>query len=188
MSSLTAARNAAMADFITASGQWAITLAYNNHRPGTSGPCYRITSEGECLRIGGSGIAAHYGINRLAGARRISLEQVHRDLDRLHARVDRKLFGCRFNELPGEQRTAFVGFVEHARTNLHVHLTWRVPETRAEEFVSVIAEAWRATGPAATIDVQPIRDAGWGRYVTKDQWGAALDDAALFVASRPAAR
>jgi hypothetical protein len=177
---------AAWGEFLGEFGGHAVTLSYNQHHVGTASPCYRITPDGEYLRLRGSGVAARYGVNRISGARRISLEQVHADLDRLHGRVDRKLFGARFNKLPADQRTAFVGFVEHLTSNAHIHVAWRAPIARAEEFIAVVTEVWLATGPAATINVQPIRDAGWGRYITKDQHGEA--EAALFVASRTAAR
>lgn len=176
----------AWGEFLGEFGGYAVTLCYNHHIAGTASPCYRITSNGECLRLRGSGVAARYGVNRISGARAISLERVHADLDRLHGRVDRKLFGSRFHKLPDDQRTAFVGFVEHLTNNTHVHLAWHAPVERADEFTSVVTEAWLATGPAATIDVKPIRDSGWGRYISKYQHGAS--DAALFIASRSAAR
>lgn len=166
--------------------QFAVTVAYNPHHLGTADRCYRFSSDGECLPVRGSGIVSRYGINRVAGTRFIPLEQVHRDLDRLHARVDRTLFGKRFNTFPEAKRTAFVGLIEHPQANLHAHLCWRVPDMRADEFAAVVSAAWRATGPSRTIDVQPIRDSGWAHYTVKHQYGAALNDAALFIASRAA--
>ncbi len=179
---------AAWGEFLTGfGGQHAVTLAYNNHISGTAAPCYRIAQDsGECLRLRGSGVAARYGVSRVSGARMIAVEQVHKDLHWLHGRVDRKLFGTRFNQLPDDQRTAFVGFIEHLNSNTHIHLAWRVPVARVEQFDAVVTEAWLAMGPAATINVQSIRDDGWGRYIAKDQHGEA--EAALFIASRTAAR
>lgn len=165
----------------------AVTLSYNPHRAGTASPCYRITSDGECLRLYGSGVPAVSGVNRLSAVRHIPLEQVHRDFDGLHRKVDRKLFGSRFNHLPEDERSGFAGYIEHATSNLHAHLAWRVPDARADEFTEVITDAWMDMNPFASIRVKLIRDDGWAKYLAKDVRGAALDgDAALFVASRPA--
>lgn len=165
----------------------AVTLAYNPHQPGTASPCYRITPDGECLRLPTSGIPVLRGVNRLPTARYVPLEQAHRDMDKLHRTVDRKLFGTRYSDRAEEDRSGFVGWIEHPDTNIHVHLSWRVPEIRADEFAAVITDAWMATSRFASIRVEPIRDDRWTRYILKDQWGAALDgDAALFVASRSA--
>ena len=121
----------------------------------------------------------------MAVVRSIPLEQVHRDLDRLHRTVDRKLFGTRYNRLSPADRTSFVGFVEHAESNLHVHLAWYVPQARHAKFGRHIADAWRIVNTAATIWIKPIQDDGWAAYIVKDQRGATLDgDPSLFVASR----
>ncbi|KQQ09562.1 hypothetical protein ASF56_24930 [Methylobacterium sp. Leaf122] len=125
-------------------------------------------------------------VNCLPTARRIPLEQVHRDMDWLHRETDRKLFGTRFNKLPLQERSSFVGSIENQNSNVHVHLAWTVPDARVDEFTEIVTDAWLAKTRFTSIRVKLIRDSGWGEYVAKDQWGVAFEgDAALFVASRP---
>ncbi|QIJ74611.1 hypothetical protein GU700_08485 [Methylobacterium sp. NI91] len=166
----------------------AVSLAYNPHRTGTAGPCFRFTRDGECVALVGSGASAAPNVNLLPSVRRIPLNTVQRSLDVLHRTVDRTLFGTRFNKLPQEARSSFIGFVEQPDWNLHVHLAWQVPAERVDEFTEVVTDAWTATSPSASIRVKLIHDAaGWANYVTKQVQGTALNaDADLFVASRSA--
>lgn len=145
--------------------------------------CYRLV--GEAVPLPTSGVPVTSSDNRLPTIRRISLEQVHADLDRLHREVDRTLFGTRFHKLPEERRSSFIGWVEHPTSNLHVHLMWRVREDRADNFPEAVADLWKSVSPFHSSDVQPIYDGGWARYICKDQIGLVLEgDAALFVSSR----
>lgn len=166
-----------------------VTLAYNNVYGGTASLCHRLTSDGEFIPLPTSGVPVESGINRLPTIRRIRLEQVHADLDRLHRNVDRKLFGTNFNELPEERRTSFIGFVEHPESNVHVHTLWRVPEGYDDDFTEKVEARWKAVNRFHSTDVQPIRDDGAASYTCKDHVGRALeDDPALFVFSRACKR
>jgi hypothetical protein len=166
----------------------AVSLSYN---PGISGgtvsPTYRFTQDGVCLK---GPTSAQTGVpiaDRLPSARRISLAQVHRDMDWLHRKMDRKLFGTRFSELPAEQRSRFIGYVEKPTSNIHLHLAWTLPDSRVDEFTEIVTDAWQARSRFNSLRVKLIHDGGWGAYIVKEQWGAAFEgDAALFVASRPA--
>ncbi|GJD54753.1 hypothetical protein [Methylobacterium dankookense] len=166
----------------------AVTLCYNPERAGgTSSVAYRFSKDGECLPLPPSGLSGGQRTNRLPTTHHVSLMQVHRDVDWLHRKMDRKLFGTRFNELPAEKRSSFVGYVEKPNSNVHVHIAWTMPDSRVDEFTEIVTNAWLARTPFGSIRVKLIHDGGWGRYATKEQWGAALEgDAALFVASRPA--
>jgi len=165
-----------------------VTLAYNPQRPGgTASPTYRFTLDGECLRGPTSGLSGVPVANCLPTMGHISLVQVHRDIDWLHRKMDRRLFGTRFNELPSEERSDFVGYIENPNSNVHVHLAWTMPDARCDEFTEIVTNAWLARSRFNSIRVKLIRDSGWGEYIAKEQWSAALDgDAALFVASRSA--
>lgn len=175
--------------FLDYPANYAVTLSYNNMYGGTASPAYHITDDGECLRLPTSGVPVEAGVNRLPIIRRITPERVQTDLDTLDYWMSRALFRKRFNRLPAEKRMAFIGFIEHADTNLHVHLLWRVPEARGEEFEELLGKKWRGQTPYGSSDVKPIRDEGWALYVCKDQVGAALDsDDALFVWNRSAER
>lgn len=163
----------------------AVSLGYNNVCGGTASPCYRLTGDGEVIPLPTSGVPVALGTNRLPIIRRVRLEQVHSDLDRLHGAVDRKLFGSRYHKLPEERRSSYIGFVEHPDDNVHVHLLWRVPESRTDEFAEEITAHWKAASRYHSTDVQMMRDGGWAGYVCKDQIGRALEgDPALFVSSR----
>ncbi|MXQ10949.1 hypothetical protein [Microvirga makkahensis] len=187
-------QNSALADawvrvFLDFPANFAVTLSYNNMYGGTTAPAFRITDDGECLRLPSSGVPVEPGVNRLPTIRKIAPEQVQTDLDTLDYWTSRALFGKRFNRLPAEKRMGCIGFIEHADTNLHCHLLWRVPETRGEEFEELLGMKWRGLIQYGSSDVQRIRDEGWALYVCKDQVGAALDsDEALFVWNRSAGR
>lgn len=179
----------AWGDFIAAQrANVAVTLCYNPARPGaTASPAYQFSGDGECLPRYPSSFPGVPIANRLPTLRNISLEQVHREVDWLHRRMDRKLFGTRFNKLPREKRSSFVGCVEKPNSNVHVHLAWTMPDDRTDKFTEIVTDAWLAKNRFASIRVKLIRDGEWAEYITKDQWGTALEgDAALFVASRPA--
>ena len=155
----------------------AVTIAYNNHCNGTSAPCYRITPDGECLKLRSGSSTAHG--HRLTTIRYISLATIHDDLRRLHRNVDRKLFGSRFNH-PSSLRTYYRGFIEHADSNVHAHLAWRVPEVRCAEFHHVVQERWLAQSPHHSIKITTATDEGWARYICKKN-DVIAGEAALFV-------
>lgn len=99
----------------------------------------------------------------------VDLEKVKYDLDRLHGRVDRQLYGPRFYLRRPERRTTYIGCIEHKNINLHVHLAWRVREDKKKIFARAIEEIWRSSSPSATVDIKKISDlAGWASYMTKD--------------------
>lgn len=117
----------------------------------------------------------------------VSLDRIRADLDKLHLYVDVGLHGRHVTDWPEERRCAFVGFVEHPDTNAHVHMLWRVPAVHQDEFEQVLDATWARIHQPGSLDVKPNPNAGWAKYVCKDQWGATLDgDPALFVASRTA--
>lgn len=64
----------------------------------------------------------------LAWNRSLPFDQAVRDLKSVHAKVDRKLFGRRFNTLPVTERTLAVFVFEHIkrRGRIHVHSLWRL--------------------------------------------------------------
>jgi hypothetical protein len=121
--------------------------------------------------------------------RRIPTGRVRGDINRLHRDLDRHLLGRRYTapNVMG-RRTDYVGFIENADDNLHVHLLWTVPVHRGnefEEFRSLIQPLWRElTEGYGSTSVDLIRDAGWAEYTLKDQFSAALEDPDLFVFGR----
>jgi len=126
---------------------------------------------------------------QLPVTRRISTGRVRWDIDRLHRNLDRRLLGPHYTG-PNfrDRRTSYIGFVENANDNLHVHLLWMVPVHRGnefEEFESFVQPLWHdLTGGYGSSHVGLIRDAGWTEYALKDQFAAALRDPSLFICSR----
>jgi len=168
--------------FATYPASFAVTLAYNPTLVGTVFPAYRLLGTGERIRLPMPALKARSDVRQLATSLKVSCERIQSDLDRLHRNMDRKLFGARFHKLPTERRTAFMGFIENLETNAHVHLSWRVPGDRLEEFAGQIQGLWLKTTPHGSIRIKPIEDAGWGSYSTKRR--PALKDPELFVANR----
>lgn len=116
----------------------------------------------------------------------VHIPRIHADLDKLHLYVDDFFYGSRAARRPLEKRCSFIGMIEHPASNAHVHMLWRVPADRHSEVDVALRSVWQRIRPSGTVDVQVGPDEGWARYVLKDHWGAALDDALLFVASRSA--
>jgi hypothetical protein len=162
---------------------FAVTVAYNPGMIGTILPTHRIIMEtGERIRLPMPTLRARSGLWQLATHRKIPCERVHAHLHRLHRDVDRKLFGSRFNKLSSKRRTEFIGFIQHEETNIHVHLSWGVPDNRCDEFGELIGPLWRKMVPHGTTDLKRIYNKGWGSYTTRER--PALKAPELFVASR----
>lgn len=168
---------------------FAVSLAYNNRWGGTACPTYRIVPDtGECIRLPTPRVPVASGANRLPIIRTVRLDQVHADLDWLHGLVDRDLYGRKFHLRTQDERSSFLGFIEHPKENLHVHLHWRVPERDIAQFVDTLGQHWKRITKYGSLDVKPVRDAGWAWYSLEEQWGSALDEAELFVSSRSLTR
>ena len=180
-------------------GTHAVTLNYNPMYGGTAFPGYRIV-QGEPVLVPSSirrGSFSMRAERRSAEAKRlckretitmptvlkVPLETVHSDLNRLHARIDHTLYGSRYHRRPAMRRTGYIGFIEHENSNIHVHLAWRVPEDRTNEFSKVVTKEWSTVHAIGTIVVKPVRDEGWANYMIKVTNDVVYGDAALFVAS-----
>lgn len=163
---------------------FAVTLAYNPMMTGTVFQAYRRNIEdGERIRLPMPALRARPGVWQLATPLKIPCEKVHVDLDRLHRDIDRQLFGSRFHKLSPERRTSFIGLIQHEETNIHVHLSWRVPDSRCGEFGERIGPMWRKMVPHGTTRSERIYNPkGWGSYTTSER--PALKAPELFVASR----
>lgn len=121
---------------------------------------------------------------------KLSAERVHADTAIAHGRLDRTLMGKRFNKRPVDERTGYVGFIEHPEANTHAHFAWRVPIKHHARFEAVFKEQWDHLHPYGDVDVQVLYDAtGWAAYMSKDQWRTShADDAALLLASHTISR
>lgn len=184
-------------------GTYAVTLCYNPKYGGTVSTGYQINraepvvlpskliAERFCVapplptdtRLPKTGPCGRAGSYRLPTVLHVAPETVQADVKRLHARVDHALYGCRYHRRPISRRTSYVGFVEHETSNIHVHLAWRVPVDRVEEFPATLRGAWSDIRPFATDYIVPVRDDGWAKYIIKAKYNVAFGDAALFLAS-----
>lgn len=161
--------------------QWAVSLAYNPHRSGlSSSPAFRISSDGECERIAGTGMDG----NAIYDNFHVSNSKIHREVSWLHQRVDRKLFGSHYHLLSRNKRSSFLGFVEHEKTNTHLHLAWTVPKDRELDPCILIEDTWKSIHPRYTAVAKPVVDGNWSKYTLKSQICSIIGDRPeLFISS-----
>ena len=167
----------------------AVTLAYNNLYGATASWCYRLTSDGEYLRLPTSSVPVNSGVNRLPTIKQVPLERVHADVNKLHYYADRKLYGSNFDRLPEHLRSSFIGMTEHAASNVHVHLIWTMPDEKANALHDIVAQRWKTiTDGYGSVAVKALHDGdGWASYCLKNHVGAILEgDPLRFVSSAPA--
>ena len=112
-------------------------------------------------------------------------------LSDFHARLDRKLVGKRWNQLPPERRTLMFGIPEigavwprreqilvgtgcgRISVGLHYHLLTRFPlklrrELDLPEMEDLVHTIWKSLVPSGSVDVQAVySSAGVASYVTK---------------------
>ncbi|MGE4431819.1 MAG: hypothetical protein AB7E05_13870 [Sphingobium sp.] len=89
-------------------------------------------------------------------------------LDAFHARMDRTLLGPKWQAKP-EDRARFIGFVEKAETNIHVHAVFDLPTKQDRIFVEKAPSIWKELAPAGNIDIQTVTYAeGVADYITKE--------------------
>lgn len=199
-SSLTTLVNAWRAFIASKRGTHAVTLCYNSRYGGTASTCYRIERVEAVMvprrikkgisialpcptdiRLGHKAKSGE--THQLPTIRYIPLEAVQADVRYLHSRVDRILYGSRYNTRPTERRTGYLGFVENRDSNIHAHLAWRVPADRTNEFNSIVPHLWSEISYFGSVKIEQVRDGGWSTYMTKAKYDIALGDPNLFLAS-----
>lgn len=107
----------------------------------------------------------------------VRFERVQRDLDKFHARVDRKLFGNKYNKIEAERRTWWAGCAEHLSSNIHVHLIVRVAPDKAKSIEKLWSgdrcPVWSLIAPAGSSILKPLADRDnafqWARYMLKER-------------------
>lgn len=102
----------------------------------------------------------------------VSLDRIRTVLRHLHASVDRRLLGTRFNTVHASRRTAFVAVVELLGTHPHVHVAWRVSGEFHGQFETMFfgrrPTIWCRLAPAGDCLIEGIGAAqGWIAYMTK---------------------
>lgn len=101
-----------------------------------------------------------------------SLDRGRYTLKRFHDKVDREIFGIRFNDIPMKDRTFFFAFPERMTINLHYHLYIRPPFGKLALFMDVAPEIWKKVCPSGNLKIDLITsetDLRKGSYyITKD--------------------
>lgn len=173
-------RSRAARDLRAALAEWlsgfawthALTLAVNS-APAAAGPCLRLDPTTGRARHVSPGIARSSSGN--APYWPISGPHLREMVKRLHARVDRQLLGSRFNRLPPERRSRFIGFVEAMNVHPHVHFLWKAPAERVGHFEILFNNAardtpWRDIAPFGSHCLERFHDvSGWASYCLKRQ-------------------
>jgi hypothetical protein len=90
-----------------------------------------------------------------------------RDLRHFHARLDRLVLG-RFWAKRSDGRSTYVAVIEHAETNLHIHLALSCAPEFVDQIAAAAAGIWKEMIPSGSVKVFDVFDApGWGRYISK---------------------
>lgn len=115
----------------------------------------------------------------------VSLENARKSVGRCFCKVDRKLFGTRFQQKP-ERRISGVFVFEHLESNLHAHGLVRVPKERLGTFTSLFPETqrgiWSDVWSAGTQwTTQASNPAGFASYMAKEQRATSLPETMLFL-------
>jgi hypothetical protein len=89
-------------------------------------------------------------------------------LDAFHAKIDRALLGPKWLT-KSEDRARFIGFVEKAKDNIHIHAVFVLPTKQDRDFVKVAPAIWKKLAPAGNLDIQLVTYAeGVADYITKE--------------------
>lgn len=144
----------------------ALTLTYPLPKKG----CYRLDKihSGEIKNV----IFCREEKRPLLSWSSATLNRLQKDLYSLHLRVDRELFGARFNKKPLNSRTRFFAFPSgFSDGNMpHVHMAWSVPEKMVEIFDKLFQNNsretfWQSLVSAGTHRLDRIYDQiGWIEY------------------------
>jgi hypothetical protein len=99
----------------------------------------------------------------------------HRELRRVHQRLDQKLFGRRFYKRPDVDRTFFIALPEVA-SSLHYHALFRVPYEKHQLFETWAPVIVKNIAKASSCDVTPVRSQfdkeRIASYITKDAYAS----------------
>lgn len=109
----------------------------------------------------------------LATNRSLTVEKISAMFGKFCLDLDRACLGRKnVTGAPSGDRVFAVAFVEHPDTNIHLHVAMRLdgwwPDQSQADAGDTIEVIWkRITGGAGSTQLDPIEDAGWGRYMTK---------------------
>lgn len=87
-----------------------------------------------------------------------SIQGIRKSAKDFCGRVDRKLLGPDWAKKLAAYRTDGVFFIEHTRSNIHLHGLLRFPSGNPEGLRMTSALVWKTICPSGTIDFQSIYD------------------------------
>ena len=89
------------------------------------------------------------------------------DLKHLHARLDRMVLGRAWAKR-AHDRSIYVAVIEHADSNLHIHLALSCAPEHVDQIAAAVEGIWKQMIPTGSVKVKDAYDAsGWGRYISK---------------------
>ena len=116
--------------------------------------CYAQRKERQhALRVFTTDLRCHY-FNTLAPNNNMSLKYARHFLNDFDKTIQTKLFGRKYYEIPLEERTFFIAFLEHINSNLHFHLIMNVPQHKRVAFEFYAPILLKQIIKSATIDIQ----------------------------------
>jgi hypothetical protein len=98
----------------------------------------------------------------------VSRERIKRDLQGLHAHIDRHLLGRRFNKRPALERSQVWAVIEKIETRPHFHCGWKLPSPHEIAVLErlFLGGLWLTFAPIGEYHIKPYKS-GWAGYATK---------------------
>jgi hypothetical protein len=104
----------------------------------------------------------------LAFNRSTTIDAARSKLRAFQARMDHALLGRNWLKRPAE-RTTYIAVIEHASSNLHLHVAFVVGDAHAAHFFQIASAIWVKLVVSGSVVVKPIYDAeGLGSYMAKE--------------------
>ena len=67
-----------------------------------------------------------------------------------------------------DDRSIYVAVIEHADSNLHIHLALSCAPEHVDQIASAVGGIWKKMVPTGSVKVEDAYDApGWGQYIAK---------------------
>lgn len=106
----------------------------------------------------------------LAFNRMETIDSARKNLNKFHAKLDRKILGKNYYKKPKDQRTFFVAFIEHMNSNFHYHLLLKTPNQYISRLEFHLDSSWQKVVNSGSSNVQAIYDhRGCTSYCLKEQ-------------------
>ena len=99
------------------------------------------------------------------------IENLHKAADFFFKKMHREAYGRNWYKRGSAEGVIAVGFVEHAQSNMHMHLAVRAPTPEARSALERGEETWKDLRRGAHYHYASLISAeDYARYITKDSW------------------